>query len=97
MTKENIFIDGMFVEKPHQNAPKWIKLRISVKAIELASFLKEHMNEKGYVNIDINKSKDGTKYYATLNQWKKGDTKSTGSEKEVDEFNQDINSEDIPF
>lgn len=96
MKKETIFIDGMFVEKPHPNAPKWIKLRISMKVIELVSFLKEHINEKGYVNIDINKSKDGTKYYATLNQWKKGDIKDE-LEKEIDEFNREINADDIPF
>lgn len=92
MAKENTFIDGMFAEKPHPNAPKWIKLRISINVQKFCSFAKEHMNEKGYMNIDLNKSKDGTKYYATLNNYKKSNEK-----KEVDESSQEIDANDIPF
>lgn len=59
----------MFFDKPKAKAPEWIKGTISVKVEDFLAFAEEHMNEKGYLNIDLKKSKEG-KYYLALNEYK---------------------------
>lgn len=85
--RETIFADGMFVEKPSENAPDFIKLGISIKVAEFTEFLKKHEKASGYVNLNLKKSKGG-KLYVDLNDFKpKKDEKSED----------DINPSDIPF
>ena len=91
MAKENTFVDGMFVYKPHENAPKFIKLRVSIKVEEFKKFADAHKNGKGYINLDLKKSKEG-KYYLTLNEWKKD-----GRDVIDDAIGNEINAQDIPF
>ena len=63
---EAIFASGIFFDKPHENAPDFVKGKISIKADEATTFIKAHANEKGYVNLDLKKSKEG-KLYLQLN------------------------------
>lgn len=69
MEKETIFVDGMRFEKPHQNAPEFVKGKISVNADNFTEFLNKHKNEKGYININLKKSKAGN-LYLELDTWK---------------------------
>jgi hypothetical protein len=93
MAKETKFIDGMGVKRPHKNAPDFIKANISVNLERFIPFAKENAN-KGWLNIDLKKSKDGNLYLA-LDEWKKGDK---GERDVVDEaLGEEIKSEDIPF
>lgn len=41
----------------------------SYKVDDFIAFLRENRNEKGYVNVDVKKSKDGTKMYGELNSY----------------------------
>lgn len=66
---ENVFAKGMFVEKPSEKAPEFIKAKISFKVADVIEFLKEHENNAGYVNCDLKESKEG-KLYLQLNTFK---------------------------
>lgn len=62
MEKQTIFADGIRFAKPREGAPEFIKGNISIKADDFITFLQTHKNEKGWVNIDLKKSKGGNLY-----------------------------------
>ncbi len=66
---EKTFAKGIYFGKPHPNAPDFVKGKIDIKVDDLMLFLKEHENEKGYVNLDLKESKAG-KLYLELNTFK---------------------------
>lgn len=82
---ENNFIKGLFVNRPSDKAPSFVKAKISISADTFPQFLKDNVNGKGYMNFDILESKDG-KYYAKLDSFEP---------KQVEESKLKI--EDIPF
>lgn len=85
-----ILVDGLFFDKPSENAPDFVKGKISIQADKLIPFLEQHKNEKGYVNIDLLKSKAG-KLYCKLNTF-------VPQKQEKPEYPQeDINPDNIPF
>src|SRR3990167_1855142 len=101
MAQETIFVDGMRFEVPNEKAPERIKGKISVKVSSLIPFLQAHQSEKGWVNIDLKKSKGGALYLA-LNNYKKGDNSVTHNRapnpKEAEiEYPADELIGDIPF
>ena len=64
---EKVFAKG-FSFKRNDNAPEFVVGKLSLKADEVIQFIKE--NEfKGWVNLDVKKSKDG-KYYIELDNFK---------------------------
>lgn len=65
---DKIFAEGMYFEKPHENAPEFVKGKISIKVAQAVPFLEKHENGGGYVNLDLKKSKEG-KLYLELNQY----------------------------
>jgi len=67
---ENIFIDGIRIDPPHEKAPSFIKGKLGIKVDTLINFLMENQNDRGYVNCDLKESKEG-KLYLTLNNYKK--------------------------
>ena len=67
---DKIFAEGLSFNKPHQNAPEWVKGKVSVKVEDFIIFLNKHKNERGYVNVDLKKSQKGI-YYFELDQWTK--------------------------
>ena len=81
---------GLYFDRPREGAPEFVKGRMSIKVDEAIVMLKEKKNDKGYVNLDLLMSKDKTKFYFTVNDWKP-------KEKDVEEVNEDVNPEDIPF
>lgn len=69
MDSEKQFVEGIFVERPSENAPEFIKAKLSVKPAELMPFLEKHVNNAGFVNLDLKESKAG-KLYLEVNSWK---------------------------
>lgn len=65
--KETIFADGFRIEKPKEGSPEFVKLRLSFKVAEFIELLKKYENNAGWVNMDMLKSKDGSRLYATVN------------------------------
>lgn len=63
------FISGLFISKPREGAPAFVKGRVSVLVDKFIPLLQEKANAKGYVNIDLLESKSGELYFK-LNEWK---------------------------
>lgn len=65
------FAKGIFFDRPRDGAPEFVRGRMAIKVEEAIAYLQTlEKSEKGYVNFDLLKSKDGTKLYFTLNDWK---------------------------
>lgn len=64
---DKIYIDGLFVNKPNENAPHFVIAKCSINADKLIDFIKRYANSKGYINFDIKSGQKG--YYAELNTW----------------------------
>ena len=99
--EEKKYPTGMFVKR-NEKAPEFVVCNISIKADEFDKFVKENTNEKGYVNLQVLKSKDKGTLYAVLDTFEpKANTASTDVKKAVktqvnDPF-QKGNSGDLPF
>ena len=62
------FAKGFYANSPRENAPSFVKGSISVKVDDAIAWLKENVNDKGYVNLDILEQKsDPKKYSLALN------------------------------
>ena len=91
--KESVLVDGMFFKKPIETAPDFVKGHVSIKAKELISFLMIHEKADGWVNVDLLKSKDGTKLYFKLNTWEPKKSEDALPEYKAPE----VKPDDIPF
>ena len=65
---EPIFADGIHYSLPRENAPTWVKGTLSFKVEDVKKFLDAHVNNAGFVNVDIKVSKGG-KIYCALNTY----------------------------
>lgn len=89
--KETVFASGFYFDKPREGAPDFVKGRLSIKVEDALTFLETYKNSKGYVNLDLLKSKDGSKLYLTLNRWEpKKEEPKEQPKPEVSEW-------DVPF
>ena len=69
---DKIFSRGIYVKEPRANAPDFVFGSISVKLEDFISFAGEHVNDSGYINLDIKRSKDTSKgLYCELNTYSK--------------------------
>lgn len=85
MSNEKKLAQGFYFKKS-ENAPDFVIGKLSLKNDEAVSFIKENTNEKGWLNLDIKKTKAGG-YYLSLDDWEP---------KKVDAVN--INTKDsLPF
>ena len=67
MSNDTKFIDGLIVKEPHQNAPEYVKAKLSIKREELIKFLQGQSGD--WINADIKVSQNG-KWYAAIDDWK---------------------------
>ena len=96
---ENKFIDGLFFNKPHENAPNFVKGNIKIQADRFIEYVKNNADAKGYVTIDLLESKEG-KYYAKKNDWKpeqQNNTPNINEPKPEPVDTSDIDTDRIPF
>jgi hypothetical protein len=68
MSEDKIFAQGLIVKSPSENAPDFIKYKLSIKTEEFTKFLEDHTKPDGWVNLDLKESKGG-KLYCELNQY----------------------------
>jgi len=67
---EKQFVNGLFVFKPHEKAPDFVKANLSINRDEFVNWLQEQEpDEKGRLKIDLKESKKGS-WYAHVNEWK---------------------------
>lgn len=69
METKSPLADGFFFDKPREGSPDFVKGRLSISVDKAIATLNQYKNEKGYVNLDLLKSKEG-KLYLTVNTWK---------------------------
>jgi hypothetical protein len=65
---EQTFAKGFYFDDPHAKAPDFVIGKVSVKVQDAIAFLQQHQNNKGYVNLDIKRSREGKPYMA-LDTW----------------------------
>jgi hypothetical protein len=75
-TEEKNFVDGMIVKLPDDNAPDFVKLKLSLKLDDLGQWIAAQ--KKGdpameWINIEIKEGRSG-KWYAERNMWKPADS-----------------------
>ena len=97
--EDNKFAKGIFFDKPRPNSPEFVRGRLSIKKLEAIAYLSAlEPSEAGFINFDLLKSKDGTKLYFTLNDWKP-EKKMTDKEADAifDGGASQLTKEDSPF
>lgn len=88
MANDTIFADGMFCDEHKFNDGGSIT-KLSFNVQKFVEFLNLHANEKGYVNIDVAKSKTSQKLYGKLNQWKPNNPQGGYNGQQQGNYNQD--------
>ena len=95
------YVKGLFAKR-NEKAPDFVVCGLSVKTDEFIQFLRENTNEKGYVNLQVLKSRDKGTIYAVLDTFEpKTNSTPTQEKKSVktqknDPF-QNGNSVEMPF
>lgn len=81
---------------PNENAPEWVKGKIHVKAKPFFEFAKKHVNERGWLNIDLKKSQKGT-YYLQLNTFESNGAKVAKDDwDKVNAYREESNKRNMP-
>ena len=99
--EEKKYATGLFAKR-NEKSPEFVICCLSVKTDDFIQFLKENTNEKGYVNLQVRKSKDKGTLYAVVDTFEpKASIASTEVKKavktqETDPF-KNGNSGDLPF
>ena len=84
------FVNGLFVYPPHEKAPDFVKMKISMKKVEMINWLREQPDED--INIDVKESKAG-KWYCSVDDWKPDPTKASTQSQQAppaEDFDDDI-------
>jgi hypothetical protein len=97
---EQKFIDGLYTEKK-ENSPEFVLANLSFQKDKFIKWLNENANEKGYVNIQVLKSKEG-KVYSKANEFKPKETAyspnaGNGYEISSPNFESNISNDPLPF
>lgn len=67
---DRIFAEGFYFNR-NENAPDFVIGRIGIDVQRFIAWLeKQPVSDRGYLNISVTRSKDGTKYSAALDTWK---------------------------
>lgn len=69
---DKVFVEGMMVKLPDDNAPDFVKLKLSIKLDEFGAWVasrKKADPDSEWMNIEIKEGRSG-KWYAELNTWK---------------------------
>lgn len=67
---EQNFVDGLYYNEPNEGAPDFVLGGLSFSKDRFLTWLdQQQANDKGYVKVDIKRSKEG-KIYCQLNTYK---------------------------
>ena len=67
MSDDIEYVEGLYVKKPNEQAPNFVKVSISIKRKDLGNWLRGKNDE--WINIDVKESKNGN-WFAAVNNWK---------------------------
>lgn len=76
MANEIEFVDGLIVKAPNENAPDYVKAKVSIKRDELIDWLQAQSSE--WINADVKVSKGG-KWYVAVDSWKPNSENASSS------------------
>jgi hypothetical protein len=97
MNKQTIYVDGLFFNKPHENAPDFVIGSLAVSVERFNEWINnQEADDKGFVRIDILEGKE--RPYCKLNTYKgKGSTEKKNEVQELNlEESPELNLEEIP-
>jgi hypothetical protein len=66
-SNETEFVNGLIVKAPNDNAPEYVKAKISIRRAELIAWLQTKPDE--WINADVKVSQGG-KWYVAVDTWK---------------------------
>ena len=70
MSESKVWCEGFYFDR-RENAPDFVIGRIGIDVQRFVAWLeKQSVSDRGYLNINVTRSKDGTKYSASLDTWK---------------------------
>lgn len=73
MAQTKIYPKGLYMDKKREGAPAFVKGKLSIKAQDFVTFLKEnkqYINDKGYMRFDLLQSEKDGKLYFTVDTYK---------------------------
>ena len=79
MQQDKKFVEGIRVQNPHPKAPQFVKMEFGVNVNDHINWLKEHANDRGWVNYTLKKSSKG-KFYLELNTFEPKKKETTQDE-----------------
>ena len=79
---EKIYAKGLFVKR-NEKAPEFVVCSLSIKTDDFIQFLKENTNDKGYVNLQVLKSREKGTIYAILDTFEPKTSSTPTQEKKV--------------
>lgn len=96
----HVFGQGLMFRRPREGAPDFIKGSLSINIKDFIEFAKTqrsagNISEKGWLNLDLKESIDGTKLYFQVDTWKP--TKKVEEKTSEGVEGETINPDDIPF
>ena len=88
------FPKGVFAKAPHQNAPEFVKAKLSINVKTCGNWLRElNKDNQEWVNLEVKAKKDG-EYYVVVDDWKPDKGKQAEKPGEPDD---DFGDKSIPF
>ena len=70
MSEQKVWCEGFYFDR-RENAPDFVIGRIGIDVQRFVAWLeKQPVSDRGYLNINVTRSKDGSKYSASLDTWK---------------------------
>lgn len=81
MSNDTEFVNGLIVKAPHENAPEYVKGKLSIKNAELIEFLKARLDRgEEWTNVELKVSQGG-KWYPAVDNWKPNQGGGSGGSK----------------
>ena len=90
---EKEFVNGLIIKAPNENAPDFVKCKISIKRKDLGNWLRG--KDEDWINIDVKVSQEG-KWYAEVDNWSPNQSNSQDNSQQQSS-QPDDDSDDIPF
>lgn len=67
---DNKLPQGLNFQRPNEKAPEFVKGKLGLNIGRLLKWIEENNVSGEWINFDLLQSKDGTKLYFKLNDWK---------------------------
>ena len=88
------FVNGLNIKAPHENAPEFVKCKISIKRKDLGNWLRGR--DEDWINLDVKVSQEG-KWYAVIDTWKPNQNSSQDNSGHQSGQPADDMDDEIPF